>query len=82
MFETRKLRDATRSAAKELGCHDLKLEQLAVIETFVKGRDVFAVLLMGYGKSLALHAYLLCFTNCWVWVEIDGSIAVVDSFDT
>ncbi len=67
-FETQKLRDAARSAAKKLGCHNLKLEQLAVIETFVKGCDVFAVLPMGYGKSLALHAYLLCLTNCWVWV--------------
>ena len=42
-----------KSAAKELGYPDLKPEQLEIMETFVKGRDPFAVLPTGYGKSLA-----------------------------
>ena len=46
------IREAVKSAAKELGYPSLKLEQLDVMETFVKGRDVFAVLPTGYGKSL------------------------------
>ena len=43
---------AARSAARELGYSALKPEQLKVVEAFVKGRDVFAVLPTGYGKSL------------------------------
>ena len=46
------IRDAARSAARELGYANLKPEQLDVVEAFVKGRDVFAVLPTGYGKSL------------------------------
>ena len=44
--------EAARSAAKELGYPNLKPERLEVVETFVKRRDVFAVLPTGYGKSL------------------------------
>lgn len=39
-------------AAEELGYPMLKPEQLDVLLTFVKGRDVFAVLPTGFGKSL------------------------------
>ena len=39
-------------AAKELDYPVLKPEQLDVLFTFVKGRDVFAVLPTGFGKSL------------------------------
>ena len=46
-----------KSAAKELGYPDLKPEQLEVVETFVKGRNMFAVLPTGYGKSLSLAAF-------------------------
>ena len=42
-----------KSAAKELGYPDLKPEQLEVVESFVKGLDLFAVLPTGSGKSLA-----------------------------
>ena len=52
--QKREVRDATRSAAKELGYHDLKQpEQLAVC-------SVFAVLPTGYGKSFAC----VFLTNC------------------
>ena len=43
-FDTRSEREAARSAARELSYLDLKPEQLKVVLTFVKGRDVFAVL--------------------------------------
>ena len=43
------IREAARSVAKELGYPNLKTERLEVVETFVKGRDVFAVLPTGYG---------------------------------
>ena len=46
-----------KSASKELGYPDLKPEQLDVLETFVKGHDLFAVLPTGYGKSLSLAAF-------------------------
>ena len=49
---TRAVREAAVSAAREQGYAGLKSEQLKVVETFVKGRDVFAVLPTGYGKSL------------------------------
>ena len=51
------IREAARSAAKELGYPDLKPEQLEVVETFVKGRDKFAVLPTGYGKSLSFAVF-------------------------
>ena len=37
---------------REFGYANLKPELLDVVEAFVKGRDVFAVLPTGYGKSL------------------------------
>ena len=43
-FDTRSEREAARSAARELSYLDFKPEQLKVVLTFVKGRDVFAVL--------------------------------------
>ena len=38
--------------ASSLGYHSLKSEQKAVIKEFVMGKDVFAILPTGYGKSL------------------------------
>ena len=55
------IRDAVQSAARELGYANLKPEQLDVVETFVKGRDVFAVLPTGYGKSLCFGCLPLVF---------------------
>ena len=43
---------ACREAASSLGYQTLKEEQLDVITSFVKGKDVFAVLPTGFGKSL------------------------------
>ena len=58
------IQEAAKSAAKELGYPDLKPEQLDVVETFVNGCDVFAVLTTGYEKSLCFIDCLLCSINC------------------
>ena len=50
-----------QTAANELGYRQLKPEQADVIEAFVKGRDVFAVLPTGYGKSLCYGCLPLVF---------------------
>ena len=42
--DTRSERETARSAARELSYLDFKPEQLKVVLTFIKGRDVFAVL--------------------------------------
>ena len=47
------IREAAKSAVKEQGYPDFKLEQLGVEEAFVKGCDVFAVLPTSYGMDLA-----------------------------
>ena len=46
------MKEIIRCVASELGYSTLKPEQLDVILQFVKGRDVFAVLPTGFGKSL------------------------------
>ena len=56
-MDMERVREAARSAARELGYTDLKQEQLRVVEAFVEGRDVFAVLPTGYGKSLSALCY-------------------------
>ena len=43
---------ACREEASSLGYQTLKEEQLNVITSSVKGKDVFAVLPTGFGKSL------------------------------
>ena len=77
------MRDAAKSAAKKLGYHDLKPEQLAVVETFVKGRDVFAVLPKGYDKSLYFACLPIVFDKLLDTGGEDSSIiVVVDSIDS
>ena len=71
------IREAAKSAAKELGYLDLKPEQLEVVETFVKGRDLFAVLPTGYGKSPCFGCLPIVFDKLLGRVEEDRSIIVV-----
>ena len=71
------IRKAAKSAAKELGYPDLKPEQLDIVETFVKGRDVFAVLPTGYGKSLCFGCLPIVFDKLLGRVGEDRSIIVV-----
>ena len=49
------------SAAEKLGYPVLKTEQLEVLLHFVQGRDVFAVLPTGFGKSLCYACLPLAF---------------------
>ena len=58
------VREAVTDAAMELAYPDLKPEQLEIVETFVKRRDVFAVLLTG--RVSVSVVCLLCSINCWV----------------
>ena len=44
--------EAVVAAAGDLGYSSLKEEQLKVVTAFLEGRDIFAVLPTGYGKSL------------------------------
>ena len=43
---------AATKAAKALGCLELKPEQIQVASAVLQGRDVFAVLPTGYGKTI------------------------------
>ena len=49
------------AAADDLGYPNLKNEQLKVVTAFMQGRDVFAVLPTGYGKSLCFGCLPLAF---------------------
>ena len=49
-----------------LGYESLKPQQIAVIKAFVSGRDVFAVLSTGYGKSVCFAILSLVFDCSWV----------------
>ena len=55
------VRESICRAAQELGYPVLKPEQLDVLVNFVKGRDVFAVLPTGFGKSLCYA----CLPRAW-----------------
>eukprot|EP00731_Ephydatia_muelleri_P029465 Em0020g1109a len=48
-------------AAMELGYSSMKPEQVKVAVTLIEGRDVFAILPTGFGKSLCLP---VAFDNC------------------
>ena len=71
-----------QTAANELGYRQLKPEQADVIEAFVKGRDVFAVLPTGYGKSLCYGCLpLVCqFVSPWLFRSRRSSEAVLPLF--
>ena len=76
------IREAAKSAAKDLGYPDLKPEQLDVVETFVKGRDVFTVLPTGFGKSLCFACLPIVFDKLLGSVGEERSIVVGYSPDS
>ena len=57
---------ACREEASSLGYQTLKEEQLDVITSFVKGKDVFAVLPTGFGRSLCYGSLPGVSTVCTV----------------
>ena len=67
---------AIHAAAEELGYQSLKPEQLKVMQAFVSGRDVFAVLPTGFGKSLC-YACLPCTFDKLLMKERGHSIVIV-----
>ena len=60
LYCTRAVREAARSAVRKLGYDDIKPEQLTVVERFVQGSDVFAILPTGYGKAYVMDVFHLC----------------------
>ena len=71
------VQSAARSAANKLRYPNLKPEQMDVVETFVKGRNVFTVLPTGYGKSLCSGCLPIVFDKLLGRVGEDRSIIVV-----
>jgi len=65
------------AAVKQLGYSHLKDLQLEVITSFVAGKDVFAVLPTGYGKSLCYACLPLLFDHLHQLQESQASIVVV-----
>ena len=55
------MEEIIKSSAKKLKYSVLKAEQLKVVFQFVSGKDVFAVLPTGYGKSLCFAIFCLPF---------------------
>ncbi len=55
------IKETATAAARCLGYSEMKLQQLQVVEAFVKGYDVFGVLPTGYGKSLCYACLPLVF---------------------
>ena len=50
--ENERVQGCVLQAAQELGYHSMKPAQVEIILNFVRGRDVFAILPTGFGKSL------------------------------
>ena len=64
---------AAREAARALGGFTLKAEQMKVVTSVLQGRDVFAVLPTGYGKTLC-YAVL---PSAFDYLQSGGSSVVV-----
>jgi len=80
-MEVSTITKAIVAAAADLGYHTLKEEQLKIVTAFIQGRDVFAVLPTGYGKSLCYCCLPLAFDKLSAETETSqpssGSIVVV-----
>ena len=80
-MEVSAITKAIVAAAADLGYHTLKEEQLKIVTAFIQGRDVFAVLPTGYGKSLCYGCLPLAFDKLRAETETSqpssGSIVVV-----
>ena len=51
-------------AAMELGYSSMKREQVEVAVALIEGRDVFAILPTGFGKSLCYACLPVAFDKC------------------
>ena len=52
MYSSEAIAEAAKAATQALGYQQMKPQQLEVVQSFVKGNDVFGVLPTGFGKSL------------------------------
>jgi ATP-dependent DNA helicase RecQ len=67
----------TRAAAT-LGYYTVKREQMTVIRSFLHGKDVFAVLPTGYGKTLCYASLAACLPLIFdSFIESQSSIVIV-----
>ena len=71
------MREAARSAARELGYRDLKSEQLKVVETFVKWCDRAYIILLWLFESLCYEGLPIVFDTLLGTGGEDSSIVVV-----
>ena len=76
-YPSHKVQEATKSAVRELRYQDVKPEEMEVVEAYVQGRDVFAVLPTGYGKSLCYGCLTIVFNNLTEGNKENHSIVVV-----
>ncbi len=60
-MERKLIRKSITEAAEELGYLAMKAEQVDIVMAFVQGRDVFAVLPTGFGKSLCYACLSIAF---------------------
>ena len=74
-----KLSSAANEAALKLGYASLRPEQLEVVIQFLSGRDVFAVLPTGFGKSLCFAVLPLAFDKLTNSRPTEKAIVVVAS---
>ena len=66
---------AASAAAQRLGYSTLKAKQIDVVMGIVSGRDVFAILPTGYGKSLCYSC--LPYTYNMLLPDLEPAIVVV-----
>ena len=65
-----------KAVASSLGYRDLKKEQSSVINSFVSGNDVFAVLPTGFGKTLCYACLPSIFDQL---LSVGNSVVIVVS---
>ena len=63
-----------KAVASSLGYRDLKKEQSTVINNFVSGNNVFAVLPTGFGKTLCYACLPSIFDQL---LSVDNSVVIV-----
>ena len=60
---TQCIKDAVEAAGRFLGYSQTKSHQLQVLESFLKGHDVFGILPTGYGKTFCYVCLPLVFNQ-------------------
>ena len=74
--------EAANAAARKLGYAALKLQQQEAVVNFLSGRDVFAVLPTGYGKSLCYALLPLAFDLLEINAEKNANCCSINSINS